>query len=36
MPDGEWHGVASSPVVVDDTVYFGGLDGEFYAVDLEP
>lgn len=36
MPDGEWHGVASSPVVVDDTVYFGGLDGVFYAVDLEP
>ena len=31
-PTGHWSGVASSPIVVDGVVYFGGLDGVFYAV----
>ena len=29
---GEWYGVASSPIVVEDIVYFGALDGKVYAV----
>ena len=29
---GDWSGVASSPVVVDGVIYFGGLDGKLYAV----
>jgi outer membrane protein assembly factor BamB len=29
---GNWSGVASSPVVVDGAIYFGGLDGKLYAV----
>ena len=29
---GDWSGVASSPVVADGVVYFGGLDGALYAV----
>ncbi len=29
---GQWSGVAASPVVVDGAIYFGGLDGRFYAV----
>jgi len=29
---GDWSGVASSPVVVDGVIYFGGLDGRLYAV----
>jgi outer membrane protein assembly factor BamB len=28
---GDWYGVASSPIVVGDTVYFGALDGKVYA-----
>lgn len=36
MPDGNWAGVASSPVVVNGIIYFGGLDGKLYAISLEP
>ncbi len=32
MPDGNWLGVASSPVLSDGIIYFGGLDGKLYAV----
>ncbi len=32
MPDGNWAGVVSSPVIDDGIVYFGGLDGKIYAV----
>ncbi len=32
MPDGSWAGVASSPVISGDVIYFGGLDGKLYAV----
>jgi outer membrane protein assembly factor BamB len=35
MPDGNWAGVASSPVLVDGIIYFGGLDGKLYAIGLE-
>ncbi len=31
-PSGNWSGVASSPVVGDGAIYFGGLDGRLYAV----
>jgi eukaryotic-like serine/threonine-protein kinase len=30
--EGNWSGVASSPLVVDGVIYFGGLDGKVYAV----
>jgi outer membrane protein assembly factor BamB len=30
--DGNWSGMASSPVIVDGVVYIGGLDGKLYAV----
>jgi outer membrane protein assembly factor BamB len=33
--EGNWGGVASSPVAVDGTLYFGGLDGKLYAIWLE-
>jgi eukaryotic-like serine/threonine-protein kinase len=33
--EGNWSGVMSSPVVKDHALYFGGLDGKLYAVDLE-
>jgi eukaryotic-like serine/threonine-protein kinase len=36
MPDGNWAGVASSPVAGDGIIYFGGLDGKLYAISLEP
>lgn len=36
MPDGNWAGVASSPIVVDGVIYFGGLDGKLYAVAPQP
>ena len=36
MPDGTWAGVASSSIVFDDVIYFGGLDGKLYAIELEP
>jgi outer membrane protein assembly factor BamB len=36
MPDGNWAGVASSPIVVDGIIYFGGLDGKLYAVVPQP
>ncbi len=29
---GSWSGVASSPVVADGVIYFGGLDGKLYAI----
>lgn len=29
---GLWYGVASSPIVVGETVYFGALDGKIYAI----
>jgi outer membrane protein assembly factor BamB len=29
-------GVVSSPTVVDQVVYFGGLDGKLYAVSTTP
>jgi len=29
---GKWSGVASSPLDVDDVIYFSGLDGVLYAV----
>jgi outer membrane protein assembly factor BamB len=29
---GGWIGVASSPVVADGVIYFGGLDGVMYAI----
>jgi outer membrane protein assembly factor BamB len=29
---GDWSGAASSPVVADGVIYFGGLDGKLYAV----
>lgn len=32
MPDGVWNGVASSPVMAEGVVYFGGLDGKMYAL----
>jgi len=28
---GDWYGVASSPIVIGDAVYFGALDGKVYA-----
>ncbi len=34
MPDGNWAGVASSPVAQNGVIYFGGLDGKFYALHL--
>lgn len=34
MPDGNWAGVAASPVISDHVIYFGGLDGKFYAIFL--
>jgi len=34
MPDGNWAGVASSPVLSGDVVYFGALDGKLYAVGI--
>jgi len=30
--EGKWSGVAGSPVVSEGIVYFGGMDGRFYAV----
>jgi outer membrane protein assembly factor BamB len=30
--EGNWSGVVSSPVVQNGIIYFGGLDGKFYAV----
>jgi len=36
MPDGNWAGVASSPVVQNGVIYFGGLDGKFYAISTVP
>ncbi len=33
--EGNWSGVASSPVVWDGTIYFGGLDGKFYAITMK-
>ena len=30
--EGNWSGVVSSPVVHNDIIYFGALDGKFYAV----
>ncbi len=35
MPDGNWAGVASSPVISGDALFFGGLDGKVYAVALD-
>jgi outer membrane protein assembly factor BamB len=32
MPDGNWAGIASSPIISDGVIYFGGLDGKLYAV----
>jgi outer membrane protein assembly factor BamB len=32
--DGNWSGVISSPVINDGLVYFGGLDGKLYAIEL--
>ncbi len=32
--DGNWSGVAVSPLVADGVIYFGGLDGKFYAVPI--
>ncbi len=29
---GLWYGVASSPIVVDEVIYFGALDGKVYAI----
>src|SRR5512143_1906773 len=34
MPDGNWAGVASSPVRSVDVVYFGALDGKLCAVGI--
>jgi outer membrane protein assembly factor BamB len=34
--EGNWSGVASSPFVVNGIIYFGGLDGELYAVHTAP
>ncbi len=34
MPDGYWAGVASSPLISGDVIYFGGLDGQLYAVGI--
>jgi outer membrane protein assembly factor BamB len=31
-PDGIWAGVASSPIMQDGVIYFGGLDGKLYAL----
>lgn len=31
---GGWYGVASSPVLADGMIYFGGLDGKLYAASL--
>jgi eukaryotic-like serine/threonine-protein kinase len=36
MPDGNWAGVASSPVISGNVIYFGGLDGKLYAVAIGP
>jgi outer membrane protein assembly factor BamB len=33
---GDWYGVASSPVSEDGLIYFGGLDGKVYAVNVLP
>ncbi len=32
MPDGYWAGVASSPLISGDVIYFGALDGKLYAL----
>jgi hypothetical protein len=32
MPDGNWAGVASSPIIDAGVIYFGGLDGKLYAI----
>jgi outer membrane protein assembly factor BamB len=29
---GSWYGVASSPIVSNDKIFFGALDGKVYAV----
>jgi outer membrane protein assembly factor BamB len=34
--ENNWSGVASSPVVVNGIIYFGGLDGKLYAVRTTP
>jgi eukaryotic-like serine/threonine-protein kinase len=33
---GSWNGVAGSAIAADDVIYFGGLDGKFYAVNALP
>jgi outer membrane protein assembly factor BamB len=34
--EGNWSGVASSPIVQNGVIYFGGLDGKLYAVSTAP
>jgi outer membrane protein assembly factor BamB len=34
--ENNWSGVASSPVVQNGIIYFGGLDGNFYAISIVP
>jgi len=34
--EGNWSGVVSSPVVQNDIIYFGGLDGYLYAISIVP
>ncbi len=34
--EGNWSGVASSPMVADEVVYFAGLDGKLYAIAMKP
>ena len=34
--EGDWNGVVSSPVVQNGIIYFGGLDGNLYAISATP
>ncbi len=33
---GKWTGVASSPLIAEGAIFFGGLDGKLYALNLSP